>query len=60
MRAGAYGFSSAAITSFSLLEHVVLEPVGRPLDRDHLGVMQAAVEDRRGEHLVAEDLAHLG
>ena len=49
-----------AITSFSLLDHVVLQAVGRSVDRDHLGVMEQAVEDRRGEHLVAEDLTHLG
>jgi hypothetical protein len=40
-------------------DEAVLQPVAGPVDSDDLAVVQEAVEDRGGQHFVAEDLSPL-
>jgi len=42
-----------------LRPNVVLEPIARTVDGDPLAVVKEAVQDRRGQDLVAEDLTPL-
>jgi hypothetical protein len=37
-----------------------LEPIARSVDREHFGVVEEAVEDRRGECFVAEGVGPFG